>query len=108
MAGSTKHRRSPAGEGEAFTEETYVTTSDWPLMRAAVSDVDSPRPCDRALVSWSGSDELTTAPTARPRAPSIVFLFGGTHEWSCHGKLLFPAVKVMGGRVRSVALSGGG
>ena len=58
--------------------------------------------------SWSGSEELTTAPTARPRAPSIVFLFGGTHEWSCHGKLLFPAVEVMGGRVRSVALSGGG
>jgi hypothetical protein len=56
------------------------------------------------LVALSGLEEVATEPTARPRAPAVVFLFGGSHERSCQGKLLFPAVREKGGgRVRSVA-----
>ena len=57
-----------------------------------------------ALVALSGLEELATEPTARPRAPTVVFLFGGSHERSCQGKLLFPAVRETSEeRVRSVA-----
>ena len=39
---------------------------------------------------------MATEPTARPRAPTVVFLFGGSYERSCQGKLLFPAVRETG------------
>jgi hypothetical protein len=103
---STKQRRSPAAEdaAEALTEVTKVTRSDCPRMRALVLASWSLSPCAAAPEALSGLEELAMTPTARVSELQVVFLFGGSHERSCQGKLLFPAVRETGGgRVRSVA-----
>lgn len=79
----------------------------WPLSSAEVLDFYRASPLAAAAVSLAGLEELVIAPNARPRALTVVFLFGGSHERSCGGNELFPIVNESGesgeGRVRSRA-----